>query len=339
MAAGYREVAVTLEQAADQHKKAVDLYKFELELVGKSLQDKAGYQAKASEAEEEGKMILSAGYREAIVTSEQAVNQGELSAMKFSTSTYEGLYWLSEALCLRTQADYQSKAIEAEEAGKATLGAGYREASMTLIRAAEQHKQSAQLCVIGSCSDLGYSTWHGIGRSIQAKANYQAKASEAKEEGKEILAAIYAGAAIISERAADQFKQAVEAYIAGKESERKNWVSAGEAFESQVEYQVTSMEAQETGKTILAIGYSEAAITSQQAADQFILAAETTKVGKENEGGSWGNEGSSLQKKADYQVKLCKAEKINQITRAANYREAIIVLQRWTPKFGPVVKL
>ncbi|HLB33304.1 MAG TPA: hypothetical protein VJK54_03610, partial [Chthoniobacterales bacterium] len=108
--------------------------------------------------------------------------------------------WHHTANSLEKTAAYWTKAFEAQEAGKTTLAAAYREAVATSERAADQWKLSAQTFAAGKKRE-GV-RWMEEGASLQSKANYGAKASEAQEAGKTMLAAAYREAAATSQRAA-----------------------------------------------------------------------------------------------------------------------------------------
>src|SRR3990167_2680321 len=123
---------------------------------------------------------------------------------KVTGKTSEAYSWSLAGYSLRVKANYQAKAILAEEAGKATLAAGYREAAVILEQAADKFKLAAETKTAGKES-AGIS-WNFEGESLQIKATYQAKASEAEERGNKNQAASYREAAAISEQAADQFR-------------------------------------------------------------------------------------------------------------------------------------
>ena len=146
-----------------------------------SLYSKVDYQIKAIKAQEAGKVMLAAGYREAAETSLRAADQFELSVQAlFSEKRRESISWSNHSACLQAKADYQAKACEAQENGKAVLTAGYNRAAATLERAAESYKKAAEARALGK-----WLTAHGfdkLGEKINREAH--AKATRAEEAAK-----------------------------------------------------------------------------------------------------------------------------------------------------------
>ena len=241
LAAAYHDAATTSQRAADQRKQAVrtkalgkESEGHSLGWEGTSLQTKADYQAKASEAQEAGKTQLAASYREAAAISQRAADQHKQAAQtKAAGKEDEGTSWGWEGASLQTKADYQAKASEAEELGKTMLARGYREASIISQRAADQCKLAAQTHASGK-KEEGFS-WDNEGNSLRKKAEYQAKISGAQEAGKTQLAEGYREASIISQRAADQYKQSALAKAAGRKSEYTRLWEAGEATQAEAD--------------------------------------------------------------------------------------------------------
>src|SRR3990167_8104310 len=170
--------------------------------------------------------------------------------------------------------------------------------------------------------------WSWAGTSAYGCANYHMKMWEAQKVNKIELATDYKNASEVSRCAVDQYKKSVEISIAGKESEGNSWYGRGRSLQSQADYQAKAAEAQESGKIQLAAGYREAVAISECAANQWKLSAETKAAGKNSEGVSWGNEGESLQKKADYQAKASDAQEAGKAQLAGGYREAVLLSQR-----------
>ncbi|HLB34586.1 MAG TPA: hypothetical protein VJK54_10180, partial [Chthoniobacterales bacterium] len=333
LAEGYREAAATSQRAADQYKLEAQSKALGKESEGRSwgwegssLQAKADYQAKAAEAQDAGKTMLAEGYREAAATSQRAADQWKLSAQtKAAGRESEGVSWGWEGTSLQAKADYQAKAATAQEAGRSMLAEGYREAAEISQRAADQWKLSAERYSVGKENEgvtLGFE-----GKSLQKKSDYQAKAAEAQEAGKTMLAEGYREAAQISQGAADQWKLSAQTKAAGRESEGVNWGWEGTSLQAKADCQAKAAEAQEAGKIMIAEGYREAAQISQRAADEWKLSAERHSVGKESEGVNWGWEGTSLQAKADYQAKAAEAQEAGKVQLAEGYREAAEILQ------------
>ncbi|HLB32813.1 MAG TPA: hypothetical protein VJK54_01125, partial [Chthoniobacterales bacterium] len=95
------------------------------------------------------------------------------------------------------------------------------------------------------------------------------------------------------QRAADQFKQAGEDYIADKEEEDTNsWLLRGMCLQKKAEYQAKAIEARDAGKETLDRGYRQAVGLSERAADQLELKA------RRQLGIRWGLQGLFLQARA-----------------------------------------
>ena len=276
LAAAYREVAAISQKAAEQLKQSAEVNAAGKRSegnswysVGLSLQSQADYQAKAAEAQEPGKTTLAAAYREASEISWKAAEQYQkLALAQQAIGRKDGdLSWEYAGKSVQLQADYQAKAAEAQEAGKTTLAAAYREAAETSRKAAEQHKQSVETIVVGKHSEGN--SWYCAGLFLQSQVDYQVKAAETQETGRTTLAVGYREAAETSRKAAEKLKQSAEAKAAGKQSEGISWGWAGKSLQSQADYQAKAAEAQETGKTVLAVRYREAAERSRKLAEQY----------------------------------------------------------------------
>ncbi|HLB32865.1 MAG TPA: hypothetical protein VJK54_01395 [Chthoniobacterales bacterium] len=332
LAVGYREAGITSEMAADQFKLAALASAEGKEnesnswyCAGKSLQLKEDYQVKACEAEEVGKTILAAGYREAVAASERAADQYGQAALAFAAGkANEGFNCNLGGKLLQSQADYQTKARETQEARKGLLAASYREAVATLQRALDQ----LVLAYAAEKESEGNSCHYLVGISLQAKVDYQVKACEAEEAGKTTLAAGYKEAAVISDCAADQYRESALASAEGKESESISWHCAGKSLQLKAGYQAKASEAEEAKKTALAVGYKEVAAKSQDASDHFKQAVETSAVGKERESISWHWAGISLEEKVGYQTKAIEAEEAGKMTLAASCGENAAISER-----------
>ncbi|HLB34211.1 MAG TPA: hypothetical protein VJK54_08255, partial [Chthoniobacterales bacterium] len=243
LAIDYSKAAEISQNAAEQFKKtALDSISEKnhwdnpnWHSVGQSLQKQADYQAKAAEAQKAGKMVLSAGYREATETSCKAAEQYRLGAeAKASGKNDADGYWFWKGNSLQSQADYQVKAAEAQELGKITLSAGYREATETLQHAVDQFKIATE---IKKVEGNRYSLYLA-GQSLQEQADYQAKAAEAQYVGKEILAASYREAYVILQRAIDQFRQSAEAYTIRNKNDGERLEKEGHATQKEAKERV-----------------------------------------------------------------------------------------------------
>ncbi|HLB33937.1 MAG TPA: hypothetical protein VJK54_06855, partial [Chthoniobacterales bacterium] len=160
------------------------------------------------------------------------------------------------------------------------------------------------------------------------QADYQAKASEAQENGKEALAAGYREVALISEKAAELREQEAQKKALGKIDEGVNYGVEGECLQLQADYNIKAIEAEEAGKVILATGYREAAETSQRAAGIKHQAGEAIASGKEYVGNSLSWVGQSLKLKAEYQAKIIIAREAGKEVLAVRYREVVETSQK-----------
>ncbi|HLB32979.1 MAG TPA: hypothetical protein VJK54_01970 [Chthoniobacterales bacterium] len=337
LAEGYKEAAVTSQRAADQWSQSLvvteDSKIISCRYKGKYLQDQAGYQVKASEAQGIGKITLAAGYREAASNLEKAANQWEKAAQAFALKKPDQAISYQEAgKSLQAMADYQVKLSEAKEAGNTILAATYRDHVATSERDAHRWEQAALAVDVRKDSDAISS--EEADKTLQAIAAYQAKAYEAQEIGKEQLAAGYREAAAILDVAVGYYRQAALSYanmrkgsLLSGEKQGYSWNSAAQSLESQANYWVKASEAEEEGRTVLAVAYREAATISQEAADYGQKAAENFAI-KDNGGGGWYWKGKSLQVVADYQVKAAEAQEAEKIQLAAAYREVAEISER-----------
>ncbi|HLB33173.1 MAG: hypothetical protein A3F67_11300 [Verrucomicrobia bacterium RIFCSPHIGHO2_12_FULL_41_10] len=244
----WKQLAEQYQVAVDYEKKAsvahVARKKSEANSwfwAGLSVHSYADQRLKAYEAQRARKATLAAGYRETAFIAERAAYYCKLSAeAKASGKESEGDSWGWCGLSCQARADYQAKANEAEEVGKTTLVMGYREAAATLERAEKYHREAAYAHRERKKRE-GFSL-SNAGKSLQAKAGYQAKVYEAQEAGKAALAASYKNSAAISERAADQYRKSAQAYEVGKESEGNSFDLAGKSFQAEADYQANASE-------------------------------------------------------------------------------------------------
>ena len=336
----YKELATISQRAADHFQRAAEAQAegkvTEAEhwnLSGKSRQSQANYQEKAIEAREIAETTLAVSYKEAAAISREASESHAQSVqIRGEGKENAGISWGLEGISLQARADYQIKAYEAQEAGKTTLAADYREIAAISQYAAERFKRSAQAYTESTLGYVGLKKQQGDslrseGCSLQTKAEYQVKSIDAQEAGKTVLAVACREAASVSQRAADQQDLAHGKFIIEKKDEGLAWHCLGRSLQAVANYQAKASEAEEEGKTILSIAYREAATTSQSAADRYRLSAQVYADGKESEGICWFFEGESFQAIADYQAKASQAEATGVTELAVTYREAIIMLQ------------
>ncbi|HLB33460.1 MAG TPA: hypothetical protein VJK54_04425, partial [Chthoniobacterales bacterium] len=341
--------------AADYEKKALEAHLADKEAernsctwIGRYTYSSADRKLKAMEARAAGRNTLAVGYTDAAETSQKAAEQQKQAltayiAGKTAGKQREGNSWGWSASSLQAKADYQVKAIEAQEEGKTQLVVGYREAAAISEQAADYYEQSALVYASGKDAKgyRGKNAGDVLKKavlSLQNKVNYQAKAYEAQKVGKTTLASGYQEAAATSQRAAEQYKLAAESIAAeGYGSDKpESWEEEGSSLQKKADYQAKASEAQEAGKTMLAAAYREAAAISQRAADQQELSVEKKAAGtwmiktncswKGSRGGSF--EGLSLQAKADYQIKAAEAQEAGKTALARGCREAAATSQQ-----------
>ena len=275
------------------------------------------------------KAQLIADYREVAIIFQRVADYKKLAAeRKASRKESEGTKWYNAACSLQAVADYQTKALETQELGKLQLAAGYREAATTSQRAADQWKLSAEATLDekksqNDCNNLGF-----VGESLQTKADYQAKASEAQDEGKNDLAKGYLEVITIFQKAEDLLLVAERMHAAGEAVKADCCRRESLPLQAKANYLAKASEAHEVGKEQLAAGYREAAATSQRAADQRKLATIADDSRKVFESHSWEMEAQSLQKKANYQAKASEAQNAEKEELSVGYREAAAMSQR-----------
>src|SRR3990167_5691748 len=332
LAAAYREASVISGKAAGHHRQSAEDSAAGKESastswywVGKFLQTKADYHAKASEAEEVCKVILAAGYKEAAVTLEIAADQGKLAAKAHAVEKKkaEGDSWREYSKSFYTMAIYQVKAHEMEEVGNSMLAQAYREVVLMCEQAAEHREFAAKAYALDN-KDEGDS-WDSAGKSFQSQADYYKKAIEAREAGKEVMAAGYDEAAETSRRAAEKQKESALACIEGKDGNLL--YCEGDSIQSQADYQAKTVEAGEVGKITLAASYREVAAIYQHAADRWEKGVIAFASEKDKEATAWAEAALSLTRKAECQKKIIQEQDTRKEALLAGYREAIEIAQ------------
>ncbi|HLB32956.1 MAG TPA: hypothetical protein VJK54_01855 [Chthoniobacterales bacterium] len=242
LTAGYEEAMGTFQKAASQWEQAAKAFENKKEneaisrqKVGELLQTKAGYQVKTIEAQEAQKIELATDYYgEAVKICEEAVSQWELAAKAFAGGNEdEGLSRQKVYESLQAQADCQAKAIDAWKVGNGALAENYRNVVEMFQEAVNQFKQAAKIKNEGQESERNSLGWQA--NSLQVKAEYELKAIEAKEAEKIALAKSYQEAAEISQRAADQYKESVQAYTIGNSSEGKRLFREAKATQAEAD--------------------------------------------------------------------------------------------------------
>ncbi|HLB32887.1 MAG TPA: hypothetical protein VJK54_01510 [Chthoniobacterales bacterium] len=162
----------------------------------------------------------------------------------------------------------------------------------------EEAKQASNEKLGGENSYL----WDHIAVKLEQSRDSWNKVSELIAQGKPERASLWRKAAEESETSAEGVRKAIQAYIAEKQNEGNSWYWASESLQSQANYQVKECEAQEVGKTVLALGYREAAAVLQCAADQYKQAALAFAEEKVDEGYNYYLVGDYLRSKAEHQA-------------------------------------
>ncbi|HLB33744.1 MAG TPA: hypothetical protein VJK54_05865, partial [Chthoniobacterales bacterium] len=332
----------------------------------------ANRKLKAFEARKSGKETLATEYENIVGILQKALDYLKQSHVAYSAGKHrEGSGWYNAGKSLQPQADYLLKSCEEEDAGKTILAVCYREAAATSEMAANRTKTAAELDTMGqnyedqvkkeeelralrnyeedyntSCSHMKYFKkyeegigWRDVAHSLQDKADYQAKACEAKEVGKLILAACYQEAILISQHSADQHELSAKINTILREGERLSWKYAGTALRCQAEYQAKAYEVEEIGKLLLAADYRELAAIAKRAAELYELSVkayiEENKKREnivwtyenESEWHSWLSAGRNLRSKMRNKEKAMKAQEAGKTILAAGYREAVVIAE------------
>ena len=282
---------------------------------------------KASEAENAGKKILAAGYREASITLQHAIDQVQKGIQAETVGKEdESRGWYGAGRSLQSQADYQVKVSKAQENGKEALAAVYREAALISGRAAELREQEAQKKALGKI-DEGVN--YGVeGESLQLQADYQAKAVEEREAGREMLAEGYKEAAETSQRAAGIKHQAGEAIVAGKEYVGNSLSWVGQSFKLKAEHQAKMIESMKEGKEVLTIRLREIVETLQKASEYYQQAADIFAVANVAEAYDYYLTGEYFRLEAENQAKANEAEEAEKEVPGAVYREAALISEK-----------
>ena len=217
------------------------------------MQSKAEYQVKAYEAERIRKDRLVVEYRKAAEVLRRVIEEYKQSAQAYAASKeYEGICrgWIAKSL--GTKVGYQVKAIEAQENGQKKLAAVYETSAIISQYALDFHQQSLQAVIQGRDDEGGY--WHGAGKSLQSKADYEAKAIEVLEAGKEVLAARYKEIAETFQKASEYYQQSAQNFALGKEDDSNNCFLVGQYLRLKAEHQaetsgkITEKDSQKTNR-------------------------------------------------------------------------------------------
>src|SRR3990167_932565 len=358
LAVDYREVAETYQRSADASKLSLECLApekfnqgFILSELGRSFNLKATYQVKAIEAQEAGKSILAAVYREAVGIFRRTTDEIKLALEReiadridagiskqneeedSSSEENQVMYisWPQYIDYFMTKANYQVKAIEAEQAGQRELTVDYREAAETYQRLADVCK----LRVKRYDSYYGI-LWTSCTLNLKLKADYQVKGIEAQELGKREFTACYREAVETYQQAADACKLSISRNTVQervedlncREKELNFWNDQGVFLGKKADYQVKAIEAEKDGKKDLSLNFREVAETYQRAADAFKLGGERIAEGKKIKSDCLNNQGVFLESRADYQVQAIKAEQAGQRELTVDYREMAETYQR-----------
>ena len=221
----WRNIAEQYKIAADYERKASKAHLADKDneasyctCVGRSMYSSANYQVKAIQAGEDGNTELTAVYREASEISRAAVEQCKQAVLLHTTETMStSLNWNWSGMAFQKHADYLVKMVEAQQAGKTMLAAGYREAAKASYKQAEQWKQSAEIKIAQKGIEGVSFDYAAI--SLAELSEYQVRAAEAQEAGKTALAASYREVVETYQKAAEQLQESALAYAAGNEGE------------------------------------------------------------------------------------------------------------------------
>ncbi|HLB34162.1 MAG TPA: hypothetical protein VJK54_08010 [Chthoniobacterales bacterium] len=163
IAASYRESAAILVFAAELHKQSALTYVekkwYEAESLcneAYALEEKADYQAKASEAEEAGKVTLAIGYKEAVITLQSVADLFKKSVQAAVLGKKDASRsWCEAGIAMRDKVFYQVKACEAVESARIALASAYQEASAMSACRVDLYKQSAEAYAMENKSNEG----------------------------------------------------------------------------------------------------------------------------------------------------------------------------------------
>ncbi|HLB32699.1 MAG TPA: hypothetical protein VJK54_00525 [Chthoniobacterales bacterium] len=142
---------------------------------------------------------------------------------------------------LAKQANYQIKALEAQEAGKMQLVASYLEIALTLEGAADYFERSVQAYALGKNHES--ECWHKAALSLSLRAAYQEQKNKTKEVGQSIPV-VYAELIEMLQEAAKYYCLQAKAITAGNEQERVNCSNVNKYIESKVQFLISKVKKQ-----------------------------------------------------------------------------------------------
>ncbi|HLB34083.1 MAG TPA: hypothetical protein VJK54_07615 [Chthoniobacterales bacterium] len=270
LATGYKEVALMYQQAADHRKLAAEAYAareswsigFSWDDAGKAFQLQADYHKKAIEAREARKEILAIGYEEVAATARRAAEKQKESALaKISNKIKEGSFLYLEGRSIQSQAYCQVKAIEAGEAGKAILAAGYREVAATYQCTADQWEKGAETFASGE--QARWFIWQFAANSLEQKAIYQEKLIIAQDAEKEALVVGYQEVIEIFQSSSEYYQQALAAFALEKEDEGAGWKNIADFLALKAKNKIKTVEETEQARLLYPIGLETPSVIQQ----------------------------------------------------------------------------
>ncbi|OHE76450.1 MAG: hypothetical protein A3F67_07545 [Verrucomicrobia bacterium RIFCSPHIGHO2_12_FULL_41_10] len=344
------------EQKAQEEYELVDfqsLLFWNWSNVAKAFGRTAFYWKKVGEAEQAGKTILAAGYREAAAISQKAVDQYKLSAeRKDAGKESEGVCWGNAGDSLLSEADTLGKAIEAAEAipkqdeeedssseeevdssseeevgvsnpsgyNKSAIAQKYREVAGKYNRSVEFFTKAATAHMEGKTQEG--TCWNNAGAGFYWVAEQLQRAIEADENSKAAIAQKYREAAEKNLLSVEPYTKAAIAHAAGKTEEGTCWNNAGNGFYCTADQLRKAIEADENNKPAIARKWREAAEKNLLSVEPCTKAAIAHAAGKTDEGSHWNRAGLGFYWATDKLGKAIEADEANKPGLAQKYREA-----------------
>ncbi|HLB34022.1 MAG TPA: hypothetical protein VJK54_07285 [Chthoniobacterales bacterium] len=242
----WRNLAKQYQVAIDYERKALEAHDLGKEdkgsswaWAGRSIHSSVEYQIKAYEWRNSPKTTLADSYRKAASLSEYAAFMFKQSLLPLGVGIYYGKNCVLEGECLLLQVKYQAKACEAEEAINRSMSVAYKNAVATLERTTDLWKQTIDNIGIEARQEFD-GGWYGMlaNEQLKKQVDYQIKAIEAREAGKEELMDRYRKIIETSQKASEYFLRASE-----NQSPRSNECqSIGWYLRSKVDKQVNTIE-------------------------------------------------------------------------------------------------
>ncbi|HLB34292.1 MAG TPA: hypothetical protein VJK54_08675, partial [Chthoniobacterales bacterium] len=290
----YTEVAKELEKATEFMVQGAEAYAAKKETAGQDWYSAGQYMKGSAEtmikgigASISGKVILGKSYTAEAKKLEQAAELMKRAAHANAAEKEveeSMLVWAGHLT--QESAGTMIKAIEAREAGNASLGERYTLEAKKSERAAELMKQGIQAYGEGTQEKIATS-WYWAGHYTQVSAETMLKGIEASISRKGLLEKNYTTEAKKSEQAAKLMKKAAKAYAAGNEREGSMWERTGELTQTSAKTMIKAIQARVGENISLAESYATEAKKLEQAAELTIQIAQTYVAEKKFEGNIW----------------------------------------------------